>query len=32
MEDFLQPILNGILFGGLYAAVGVGLSMIFRHC
>ena len=29
MEDFLQPILNGILFGGLYAAVGVGLSMIF---
>ena len=29
MEDYLQPILNGILFGGLYAAVGVGLSMIF---
>ena len=29
MEDYLQPIFNGILFGGLYAAVGVGLSMIF---
>jgi branched-chain amino acid transport system permease protein len=29
MEDFLQPVVNGILFGGLYAAVGVGLSMIF---
>lgn len=29
MDDFMQPVLNGILFGGLYAAVGVGLSMIF---
>jgi branched-chain amino acid transport system permease protein len=29
MEDYLQPIFNGILLGGLYAAVGVGLSMIF---
>jgi branched-chain amino acid transport system permease protein len=29
MEDYLQSIFNGILFGGLYAAVGVGLSMIF---
>jgi len=29
MEDYLQPIFNGILNGGLYAAVGVGLSMIF---
>ena len=29
MDEYLQPILNGILFGGLYAAVGVGLSMIF---
>jgi branched-chain amino acid transport system permease protein len=29
MEDYFQPIFNGILLGGLYAAVGVGLSMIF---
>jgi len=29
MEDYLQPIFNGILLGGLYAAVGVGLSIIF---
>ncbi|MBI4965157.1 MAG: branched-chain amino acid ABC transporter permease [Desulfomonile tiedjei] len=29
MQDLLQPILNGILLGGLYAAVAVGLSMIF---
>lgn len=29
MHDLLQPILNGILLGGLYAAVAVGLSMIF---
>jgi len=29
MQDLLQPIINGILLGGLYAAVAVGLSMIF---
>jgi branched-chain amino acid transport system permease protein len=29
MEDLLQPILNGILLGGLYAVIGIGLSMIF---
>ncbi|MGD9212340.1 MAG: branched-chain amino acid ABC transporter permease [Desulfobacteraceae bacterium] len=29
MEEFLQLMLNGILLGGLYAAVGVGLSMMF---
>jgi len=29
MQDLLQAILNGILLGGLYAAVAVGLSMIF---
>ncbi len=29
MQDVMQPLLNGILLGGIYAAVGVGLSMIF---
>lgn len=29
MEEYLQLIINGILLGGLYAAVGVGLSMMF---
>jgi branched-chain amino acid transport system permease protein len=29
MIDLLQPALNGILLGGLYAAVAVGLSMVF---
>ena len=29
MEDYLQLIFNGIFLGGLYAAVGVGLSMVF---
>jgi branched-chain amino acid transport system permease protein len=29
MLDVMQPLLNGILLGGIYAAVGVGLSMIF---
>ncbi len=29
MEEYLQLILNGVLLGGLYAVVGVGLSMIF---
>ena len=28
MQDLLQPVLNGILLGGLYAVIGVGLSMI----
>ena len=28
MEDILQPILNGILLGGLYAVIAVGLSTI----
>jgi branched-chain amino acid transport system permease protein len=27
--DQLQPVVNGILLGGLYAAVGVGLSIVF---
>ena len=29
MLDVIQPLINGILLGGIYAAVGVGLSMIF---
>lgn len=29
MEEYIQLLLNGILLGGLYAVVGVGLSMIF---
>jgi branched-chain amino acid transport system permease protein len=29
MQDLLQPIMNGILLGGLYAIIGIGLSMIF---
>lgn len=29
MQDLVQPLINGILLGGIYAAVGVGLSMIF---
>lgn len=29
MQDLLQPIVNGILLGGLYAIIGIGLSMIF---
>ena len=28
MEDLLQPILNGILLGGLYAVIAIGLSTI----
>lgn len=28
MEDILQPILNGILLGGLYAIIAIGLSTI----
>jgi branched-chain amino acid transport system permease protein len=29
MENLIQPVVNGILLGGLYAAVAVGLSMMF---
>lgn len=29
MKDLLQPLVNGMLLGGLYAAVAVGLSMVF---
>lgn len=28
MEDLLQPIINGILLGGLYAIIAIGLSTI----
>lgn len=29
MEDFAQPILNGILLGSLYAVIAIGLSTMF---
>ena len=29
MEYLIQPIINGILLGGLYAMVAVGMSMMF---
>jgi branched-chain amino acid transport system permease protein len=29
MEDFAQPILNGILLGGLYAVIAIGMSTMF---
>ena len=29
MLTFLEPLFNGILLGGLYAVIGIGLSMIF---
>jgi branched-chain amino acid transport system permease protein len=29
MEDFAQPILNGILLGGLYAIIAIGMSTMF---
>ena len=29
IQDYAQPILQGILLGGLYAVIGVGMSMIF---
>ncbi len=29
MEAFAQPVTNGILLGGLYAVVGIGMAMIF---
>jgi branched-chain amino acid transport system permease protein len=29
MLTFLEPLINGILLGGLYAVIGIGLSMVF---
>ncbi len=29
MEDYAQPILNGILLGGLYAIIAIGMSTMF---
>ena len=29
MQELLQPILNGILLGGLYALIAIGMSMMF---
>lgn len=29
MIDYLEPLINGILLGGLYGVVGIGLSMVF---
>ena len=29
METLAQPILNGILLGGLYALIAIGMSMMF---
>jgi branched-chain amino acid transport system permease protein len=29
MLELLDPVINGILLGGLYAVIGIGLSMIF---
>ena len=29
MIEYLDPLINGILLGGLYGVVGIGLSMVF---
>ena len=29
MEDLIQPVLNGILLGGLYAVIAIGMSTMF---
>jgi branched-chain amino acid transport system permease protein len=29
VQSFLEPLTNGILLGGLYAVIGIGLSMVF---
>jgi branched-chain amino acid transport system permease protein len=29
MQDLLQPILNGILLGGLYAVIALGMNTMF---
>ena len=29
MVELIDPIINGILLGGLYAVIGIGLSMVF---
>jgi branched-chain amino acid transport system permease protein len=29
MIEYLEPLINGILLGGLYGVVGIGLSMVF---
>jgi branched-chain amino acid transport system permease protein len=29
MFEYVDPVINGILLGGLYAVIGIGLSMIF---
>ena len=29
VQSFLEPLINGILLGGLYAVIGIGLSMVF---
>jgi len=29
MNEYVEPLMNGILLGGLYGVVGIGLSMVF---